>query len=82
MPERQKRNKEYLDNVRRNSKCLDCGESNPVVLQFHHRNGRGKYVIAMYTRWGLDRLKEEIAKCDILCANCHVQRHHNESKMK
>jgi hypothetical protein len=75
---RQKENKEYLERARSNGKCVDCGESNPLLLQFHHRDGKEKYVIGMYTRWSLNRLKEEIAKCDILCANCHIIRHHNE----
>lgn len=78
MPVRQAANKEYLESVRRNGKCFDCGESNYVLLQFHHRDGKEKYTIGMYTRWSLGRLKEEIAKCDILCANCHIIRHHNE----
>jgi hypothetical protein len=78
MPIRQKQNKDYLESVRRSSECLDCGETNAVLLQFHHRNGKEKYVIGMYTRWSLNRLKEEIAKCDVLCANCHIIRHHNE----
>lgn len=78
MPMRQAQNKEYLESVRRNSKCMDCGEDNYVLLQFHHRNGKEKYSIGMYTRWSLKRLEEEINKCDVLCANCHLLRHHNE----
>ena len=78
MPDRQRKLKEYLEQVRTQGKCVDCGESDSRVLQFHHRDGKEKYVINMYTRWGLTKLKEEIAKCDLLCANCHIKRHHNE----
>jgi len=70
--------RKYLETVRRNSKCVDCGISNPIVLQFHHRDGKEKYVINMHCRNGINRLKKELEKCDVLCANCHLIRHHNE----
>jgi hypothetical protein len=68
----------YLESVRRSSKCVDCGESNPIVLQFHHRDGKDKYAINMYCRSGVNHLKKELEKCDVLCANCHLIRHHDE----
>lgn len=27
--------------------------------------------------FGLDRIKKEISKCIVLCANCHFKRHYN-----
>lgn len=56
--------------------CVDCGERDPVVLQFHHVRGRkrdnvGSLVAGSYN-WGT--VAEEIAKCVVLCANCHWRR--------
>lgn len=70
--------RKYLEKVRRNSECVDCGISNSIVLQFHHRDGKKKYVINMFCRNGVNRLKQELEKCDVLCANCHIIRHHTE----
>jgi hypothetical protein len=79
MPMRQKENVEYLNKIKREGKCADCGEDNYILLQFHHREGREKYRVYAFTRFGLARLKAEIAKCDLLCANCHIKRHHAEN---
>lgn len=57
--------------------CVDCGEPDPVVLQFDHRDASKKsYNISRMTRSNhpLERIMEEIAKCDIRCANCHFRR--------
>lgn len=58
--------------------CVDCGESDPVVLEFDHRPGEVKVFTignpASRSRRMLDLLLIEIAKCDIRCANCHRRR--------
>ena len=52
---------------------VDCGESDPIVLDFDHV--RGKKVAAISTMIGrgfqLERIKEEIEKCEVRCSNCH-----------
>jgi HNH endonuclease len=55
-------------------KCLRCGFSeNPVALQFHHRDPALKsFELSKSKNKTLEILKEEIAKCDVLCANCHA----------
>lgn len=54
--------------------CVDCGEVDPVVLDFDH-NDRSQKIIEVtevpYLGWALDRLKAEIDKCTVRCANCH-----------
>jgi hypothetical protein len=62
--------------------CLDCGVHYPTgVLDFHHRLGTHKYDsparMAQSNR-NLGKIKDEIAKCDVICANCHRLRHINE----
>lgn len=57
--------------------CLDCGEADPIVLDFDHRDDAVKeFNIAEAPRRGVSasRLLKEIAKCDIRCANCHRRR--------
>lgn len=50
--------------------CLDCGQDYPwYVMEFDHT--RGKKVRNIGSGWGINRLRKEIAKCDIVCANCH-----------
>lgn len=56
--------------------CVDCGESDVLVLQFDHR-GEGKlFHIADGIRDGLpwERILAEVAKCDVVCANDHQRR--------
>jgi len=55
--------------------CLRCGMTDKRVLTFHHRNPRDKtFAIANCKgrMWSIDKLLAEIAKCDVLCANCHL----------
>lgn len=63
-------------------KCLRCEESHPGCLDFHHRDPSEKDVsISLVVwRWKLTRLEAEIAKCDVLCANCHRKLHWEERK--
>jgi hypothetical protein len=53
--------------------CIDCGETDPIVLQFDHRDGTTKVdaVGTMLNRASWGALLSEIAKCDVRCANCH-----------
>ena len=53
--------------------CAECGEKYPpYVMDFHHRDPTTKaFSIGRNFKASLDALLEEIAKCDVLCANCH-----------
>jgi hypothetical protein len=59
-------------------KCSRCGYSKyPEVLEFHHKDPRQKdFNISLKGHcrsW--ERVKNEIKKCDLLCANCHREIH-------
>lgn len=60
--------------------CERCGEVTIECLQFHHRDPAQKEleVSATVARWSRDRILAEIAKCDVLCANCHLKHHWDE----
>lgn len=52
--------------------CSSCGESDPRVLEFHHEGNKEAEVSRLMGRGAsLHALKAEIAKCVVLCANCH-----------
>ena len=54
--------------------CVDCGEADPVVLEFDHRDAatRMLYVAQMIERrYAWVKIQAEIEKCDVRCANYH-----------
>ncbi len=54
-------------------KCVDCGNKDQRVLEFDHLRDKTRNV-----SWFMDRnwelLFEELEKCELVCANCHVVR--------
>lgn len=56
--------------------CVDCRESDPLVLEFDHVVGRKLKAVSTLIMEGsaLPVLVEEIAKCVVRCANCHRRR--------
>ena len=63
-------------------KCK-CGEDHPAALDFHHRNSQEKdFEISVAIGWGYswERILAEIAKCDVICSNCHRKLHWEEKK--
>lgn len=54
------------------SGCAICGEKDPIVLDFDHINQQEKCCsVSALIGKSETRLCTEIAKCQILCANCH-----------
>lgn len=56
------------------SGCMDCGERNPVVLDFDHRNPSEKsfgFGSDKKTKRSVEEFIAELDKCDVVCANCH-----------
>lgn len=69
--------KDFVSTFLIGQKCLTCPESRLVCLQFDHRDPKTKeFEIAKALKGSisLERIKAEIAKCDIVCANCHLVR--------
>jgi hypothetical protein len=56
--------------------CVNCGESDPIVLTFDHVRGEKRNNVADMVRDGLgvESIKDEIEKCEVVCFNCHALR--------
>lgn len=64
--------------------CSKCGESHIATLHFHHVNPKDKdanVASALRDGWSIARLKKEIEKCIVLCANCHSILHYDEQQL-
>lgn len=65
-------NREYVLNYLSTHPCENCGETDPVVLEFHHVGEKEDSVSRLiYRAESLVRLIEEISRCRVLCSNCH-----------
>ena len=53
--------------------CVDCGEGDPVVLDFDHVRGEKRDEISQMVnkKCSWNTILAEIEKCEIRCANCH-----------
>ena len=75
----------WWKNYKTNFKCEKCGESDPICIDFHHKNSSTK-VKAISTLAGdacRIKLMKELKKCTPLCANCHRKEHYkNKNKRK
>jgi len=72
---RNERKKYFVDKM--GDKCQDCGESFPLCCyDFHHLDERTKlFEIAPGLDRKIETLEDEVAKCILLCSNCHRVRH-------
>jgi hypothetical protein len=77
-----KQDKELLDwykKYKMGLACEKCGENHPACIDFHHRDSSKKDIEvanAIRKSWCKDRILREIAKCDVLCSNCHRKEHY------
>lgn len=79
--ERADRHRKLIAELKLSKGCVDCGyNKNAYALEFDHREnsgipytGRSKTVASMmYNSW--QKILDEIAKCDVVCSNCHAIR--------
>lgn len=64
-------------NFLKQNPCVDCGENNPIVLEFDHRDTKNKdftISVGYSKKYSWKKIKKEIDKCDVRCANCHRKR--------
>ena len=71
------RNKEYIRQIKEKHPCSDCGEHyHYSQMDFDHITGKKKHNLARYANSAvsISPIKDEIKKCEIVCANCHRYR--------
>jgi hypothetical protein len=68
----------YLRELKENSPCMDCKVQYPYyVMDFDHVRGRKhKNVMELVPTLSKKKIDEELAKCEIVCSNCHRARTH------
>jgi hypothetical protein len=78
------RNTELLLDYLLKHPCLDCGESDPLVLEFDHVRGvKTKEISCMIQeKWSWKAVEAEIDKCVVRCANCHRRKTAYEQNWK
>ena len=53
--------------------CVDCGEEDPIVLEFDHidPSKKSKGIAVLRGHVSMERLVKEMKKCIVRCSNCH-----------
>lgn len=71
--------KEVISTLKESLPCTDCKRNYPSwIMDFDHRDGSSKKKnVSQIVDHSLKQALEEIAKCDLVCSNCHRQRTHD-----
>ena len=69
---------QYLRDLKTKTPCIDCGINYPYyVMDFDHVRGqKHANVMELVSTLSKKRIDLEIAKCEIVCSNCHRIRTH------
>ena len=67
---------ERIREIKAQTPCADCqSQFHPVAMQFDHISSDKEFDISSKIgHVSMERLLIEIAKCEIVCANCHAVR--------
>lgn len=66
----------FLREYKDNHPCAICGESFPACLDFHHLvQDEKEHLVSQMRGQCLEAVKAEIAKCVLICSNCHRKYH-------
>ena len=62
--------------------CMVCGENDFRCTEFHHRDPSKKEfnIAGAVASYSLEKIINEVGKCDVVCANCHRILHYEEKK--
>jgi len=74
------KNREKYTAYMKDKQCMDCGEKDPIVLDFDHVNGNKKHNVSKMVNgsYSWSSVLKEISKCEIRCANCHRRKTYKE----
>jgi hypothetical protein len=70
--------REFVSRVKSKLACTDCGEGDPVVLDFDHVHGDKEHNISDMVNgsYSIAAIKKEMRKCEVRCSNCHRKKTH------
>lgn len=77
-PKYKNRNKNFINKYKAKTGCQFCAEKTPVCLDFHHKDPEIKdWNISIMSRGAnsIKTIQKEIAKCIVICSNCHRKLH-------
>ena len=73
--------REKIRQIKESTPCYDCNVQYPsCVMEFDHLKDKIANIADMLGKFGWETIEKEMAKCDIVCANCHRIRTWNRSK--
>lgn len=73
--------REYLNEYKSKLICSKCGENRWWLLDFHHTNPSEKDCEVTKLIDAPNKLKKELEKCIVLCANCHRHLHYTHQEL-
>ena len=79
MTELRRERYQLVQEYKANKGCKVCGDKRHWVLDLHHTDSDNKeYAISNMLRKNMswDSILKELQKCEVLCANCHRDYHH------
>jgi hypothetical protein len=66
-----------LLNKLKEAPCVDCGKNYPPwVMDFDHVRGDKRFNLGQGLKKTQSQMLMEVAKCELVCSNCHRQRTH------
>ena len=73
--------KALITDIKKQSQCVDCGEKNHLTLEFDHIDPSEKTnLVSKLTT--IEKVKSEIAKCELRCGYCHYMKTQSTKKVK
>lgn len=77
------RNIQFINELKAVTPCMDCKNIyNPVVMDFDHLHAKTANVSRLvHSSLSLESIREEITKCELVCANCHRIRTYERKRL-
>lgn len=80
--DRARRNAAFVASLKESTPCTDCKRFYPsFVMDYDHLRDKVMPVSRLAKYGALSRIKEEIAKCELVCSNCHRMRTHKRARV-
>ena len=69
--------RDFISGYKLERGCSRCGyRKHPHALHLHHVDPADKEMaVSVIRKFGWEKLRAEIAKCEVICANCHAEHH-------